>query len=245
MRSEVIYEGPTHQWIMFGRDPDRPDDIIDSNQYMIISGDEAIILDPGGVELFAPMLSSILKYVELEQIKYIFASHQDPDVISSLGFWDKTLTNAKLFSPWLWEGYIRHYGLQNIEYVPIPDAGSIIQLGSISLNFTPAHYLHSSGNYNVYDPQAKILMSGDVGSALEDGNTPLYVDDFNVHKKSIKSFHQRWMPSNQAKNDWCKRVRGMDVNMMLPQHGRIFKGDHVEDFINWFETLEVAIANHS
>lgn len=244
MHSEIIYEGPTHKWIMFGRDPDRPDQIIDTNQYMIISGDEAIVLDPGGVELFAPMLSSILKYVELEQIKFLFASHQDPDIISSLGFWDKTLVNGKLYSPWLWEGFIRHFGMENIEYVPIPDSGSVIQLGSISLNFTPAHYLHSSGNFNVYDPQAKILMSGDIGAALEEGDIPLYVKDFNKHKASMKLFHQRWMPSNQAKNDWCKRARGMDIDMMAPQHGRIFKGDHVNEFINWFETLEVAIANN-
>lgn len=245
MRSEIIYEGPTHKWIMFGRDPDRPDQIIDTNQYMIVSGDEAIVLDPGGVELFAPMLSSILKYVELEQIKFLFASHQDPDIISSLGFWDKTLINGKLYSPWLWEGFIRHFGMENIEYVPIPDAGSVIQVGSVSLNFTPAHYLHSSGNFNVYDQQAKILMSGDIGAALESDDSPLFVKDFEKHKAAMKMFHQRWMPSNQAKNEWCKRVRSMDIDMMLPQHGRIFKGEHVDNFINWFEALEVGIATNS
>lgn len=244
MHSEVIYEGPTHKWVMFGRDPNRPNQIIDTNQYMIISGDEAIVLDPGGVELFAPMLSSILKYVELEQIKYLFASHQDPDIISSLGFWDKTLENAKLYSPWLWEGFIRHFGMEHIEYVPIPDTGMVIQLGHISLNFSPAHYLHSSGNFNVYDPQAKILMSGDIGAALEEGDAPLYVKDFPKHIPNMKLFHQRWMPSAQAKNDWCKRVRSMDVDMMAPQHGRIFKGEQVNNFVNWFEGLEVGIAKN-
>lgn len=245
MHSEVIYEGPTHKWVMFGRDPDKPEKIIDTNQYMVISGDEAIVIDPGGVELFAPMLSSILKYVELEQIKYLFASHQDPDIISSLGFWDKTLVNAKLFSPWLWEGFIRHFGMENIEFVGIPDSGSSVQVGSISLNFIPAHYLHSSGNFNVYDPAGKVLMSGDVGASLEDDNPPLYVKEFAKHTATMKLFHQRWMPSNQAKNDWCKRVRNMDVDMMLPQHGRLFKGEHVTDFINWFEALEVASAINS
>ncbi|MFT4926392.1 MAG: flavorubredoxin [Phenylobacterium sp.] len=244
MHSEIIYEGPTHKWVMFGRDPNRPDQIIDTNQYMIISGDEAIILDPGGVELFAPMLSSVLKYVELEQIKYLFASHQDPDIISSLGFWDKTLENAKLYSPWLWEGFIRHFGMQHIEYVPIPDTGMVIQLGNISLNFSPAHYLHSSGNFNVYDPQAKILMSGDIGAALEEGEVPLFVKDFNSHTPNMKLFHQRWMPSNRAKNEWCKRVRSMDIDMMAPQHGRIFKGEHVDNFVNWFEALEVGSAKN-
>ena len=120
----------------------------------------------------------------------------------------------------------------------------MIRLGNISLNFSPAHYLHSSGNFNVYDPQAKILMSGDIGAALEDGEPPLYVKDFQKHIPSMKLFHQRWMPSAQAKNDWCKRVRGMDIDMMAPQHGSIFKGENVGNFINWFEGLEVGIAKN-
>ena len=36
------------------------------------------------------------------------------------------------------------------------------------LRFVPAHYLHSSGNFNVYDPQARVLFSGDIGAALGD-----------------------------------------------------------------------------
>lgn len=244
MHSEIIYDGPSHKWVMFGRDPNRPDNIIDTNQYMIISGKEAIVLDPGGVELFAPMLSSALKYVEIEQIRYLFASHQDPDIISSLGFWDKTLKNAKLYSPWLWEGFIRHFGMEHIEYVAIPDSGMVVQVGNISLSFSPAHYLHSSGNFNVYDPQAKILMSGDIGAALQEGQQPLFVKEFDKHIQYMKMFHQRWMPSNRAKNDWCKRIRGMDIDMIAPQHGSIFRGENVERFVNWFEGLEVGLAKN-
>jgi len=40
-------------------------------------------------------------------------------------------------------------------------------------------------------------------------------------------FHQRWMPSNQAKNRWIDRVRGLDIEFLCPQHGRIFKGDEI------------------
>ncbi len=56
-----------------------------------------------------------------------------------------------------------------------------------------------SGNFHVYDPEAKILMSGDVGAALEADGAPLEVEDFDEHIPRMKLFHQRWMPSNQAK----------------------------------------------
>ena len=241
MKTQLIYD-EAHQWIMFGRDTDKPDKIIDTNQYMIKNGNQAMLLDPGGVELFAPMLSSIVKYIPLEQVTQLFASHQDPDIISSLGLWDQVIPDSTLHSPWLWEGFIRHFGMENIAFDPIPDEGKTLDLGGLSLQLIPAHYLHSSGNFNIYDPVAKIFFSGDIGAALEPIDSPLYVENFEDHISKMEMFHRRWMPSNEAKNDWVQRVRKLDIKMMLPQHGRIFKGDNVGKFLDWFENLSVGCA---
>ncbi len=241
MKATTLYN-ENHQWILFGRDPDKPEKIIDTNQCLIISGDQSIILDPGGIELFAPMLAAVLKYVPIENITHLFASHQDPDIISSLGLWDQVLPNAKLHCPWLWEGFVRHFGMNNIEYVAIRDPGESIHVGNIDLQFIPAHYLHSSGNFNVYDPVAKILFSGDIGAALEAPDAPFEVEDFAEQIDKMQLFHQRWMPSNRAKQDWIRRVRKLDVKMIVPQHGRIFTGENVGKFLDWFEALEVGIA---
>ncbi len=53
-----------------------------------------------------------------------------------------------------------------------------------------------------------------------------------------------WMPSNEAKKDWIRRVRDLDIDIMAPQHGRLFKGDDVKRFLDWFEDLDVGIAIH-
>ncbi|ORU93228.1 MAG: flavoprotein [Cycloclasticus sp. symbiont of Bathymodiolus heckerae] len=241
MKAQKLYESKDHAWIVFGRDVDKPDAIIDTNQYMVVSKDNALLMDPGGIELFSAMLSAVIKEVPANKITHLFASHQDPDIISSLGLWDLALTESTLHSPWLWEGFIRHFGMQNIKYDGIPDEGSRLKLDDVSLEFIPAHYLHSSGNFNVYDPKAKILMSGDIGAALEEADAPMFVEDFDGHVQKMKMFHQRWMPSNKAKNDWVRRVRALDIEMMCPQHGRIFKGDDVKRFLDWFEALEVGL----
>ena len=149
------------------------------------------------------------------------------------------MPNAKLYSPWLWEGFIHHFGMENIEYEPIKDEGRILKLGNIELHVVPAHYLHSSGNMHVYDLTTKILFSGDVGAALEHGDFPLFVEDFEQHTEHMRYFHQRWMPSNSAKQNWINRVRKLDIEYMCPQHGRIFKGEQVQQFLDWFEALEV------
>ena len=85
-------------------------------------------------------------------------------------------------------------------------------------------------------------MSGDVGAALEPPESGMFVEDFKAHTENMTLFHQRWMPSNEAKNDWIARVRKLDIDMMAPQHGRIFKGDDVKRFLDWFEALDVGIA---
>ena len=242
MKTEVIFESDTHRWLYFGRDPEKIDKIIDTNQYMVVSKNKAILMDPGGIELFAPMLAAVLKQIPIEQLTYLFASHQDPDIISSLGLWDQTLPNAKLYSPWLWEGFIRHFGMDHIIYEPIADEGGSVQLDSCELQFIPAHYMHSSGNVNVYDAQSKILMSGDIGAALEGANASIFVDDFGSHCEKMEFFHRRWMPSNAAKADWIARIRDLEVNMLCPQHGRIFRGEQVGQFLDWFEQLKVGSA---
>ncbi len=230
------------QWLVFGRDPAKPDKIIDTNQYLLRTKTRSLLMDPGGIELFAPMLAAVLREVPLDELTDLFASHQDPDIISSLGLWDQALPNAKLHSPWIWEGFIRHFGMNNISYEPIADEGGMINLDGIEIEMIPAHYLHSSGNFHIYDPHAKVLMSGDVGAALESADAPMEVSNFDEHTRKMTMFHQRWMPSNRAKNDWIKRVRKLDIDIMAPQHGRFFRGDDVKRFLDWFEALDVGIA---
>ena len=242
MKAYTIFENKNYKWLVFGRDVEKPNEIIDTNQYMVVTKGNSLLMDPGGIELFATMLASVIKEVPPEKITHLFSSHQDPDVISSLGLWDQAVPNAVLHSPWLWEGFIRHFGMDNIKYEPIADEGRKLKLDHAELEFIPAHYLHSSGNFNVYDREAKIMMSGDIGAALEPTDAPLFVEDFEEHTKKMKMFHQRWMPSNTAKNDWVDRVSQLDIDMLCPQHGRIFKGDDVKRFLDWFGQLDVGVA---
>lgn len=241
MESHVLSKNSSSTWFMFGRDPNKSEQIIDTNQYMIRTPKSALLMDPGGIELFSTMFAMVLRHAPADEIHHIFASHQDPDIISSLGLWDQAVPDAKLYSPWIWESFIRHFGMENMEFVAIPDPGMTINVDGLQLELIPAHYMHSSGNFNVYDPVHKILMSGDIGAALEEDCAPIFVDDFDEHIPKMRGFHQRWMPSNQAKMRWIERVRSLDIEFMCPQHGRIFKGENVTRFIDWLEQLQVGI----
>ena len=117
-----------------------------------------------------------------------------------------------------------------------------ISLGGLPLQAVPAHYLHSSGNFHLYDRAAKVLFSGDVGAGLlPPEHNDLFVKDFSAHIRYAEGFHRRWMGSNEAKRQWCERVSQLDIDLLCPQHGSIYQGKDVQRFIDWFDGLHVGV----
>lgn len=246
MLAKVIFDDGEHKWIVLARDPNKPESVIDTNQFLIVSHGDALMLDPGGTEVFPAVLAATSDTLDLTQITTFFASHQDPDVFSSLPLWLGLCPTAKAYVPKIWTGFVAHFGVEYVQsFVPIADEGGALPVGNRgkTLQMIPAHYCHASGNYSVYDPHAKILFSGDIGAALlPDDAQDLYVQDFEKHTQYMKGFHQRWMPSNEAKNAWVRRVRQLDIQQLCPQHGAIFRGEQVKQFLDWLEALEVGLA---
>jgi flavorubredoxin len=237
---QTIFEQGDHQWAVITRDPEKPDYLIDTNEYLVIQGDKAILTDPGGMEIFPEVFSAINTEFDARNIQALFSSHQDPDVISSLALWLDFNPNLQCYLSWLWSSFIPHFGGNATTFMSIPDDGLDIQLGRLRLRAVPAHYLHSSGNFNLYDPTAKILFSGDIGAALlPPGEDDLFVKDFDRHIRHAEGFHRRWMGSNEAKLDWCRRVQDLEIDMLCPQHGAIYQGADVMRFINWFSDLQI------
>lgn len=81
---QFIYENGEHKWAAVVRDPDKAGFLIDTNEYLVINNGGALLTDPGGSEIFASVFSSISMVFDPNQIRVLFASHQDPDIISSL-----------------------------------------------------------------------------------------------------------------------------------------------------------------
>ncbi|MGE3608394.1 MAG: MBL fold metallo-hydrolase [Bacteriovoracaceae bacterium] len=243
MNNKVLFDDGKLKWIVFGRDHSKANGIIDTNEYLIVSKDDAILLDPGGSEIFPYVLSAVSEEIDLKNLKKFFASHQDPDIFSSLPLWMAICPDAQIYLPWMWSDFLAHFGKESYDsFVKVPDKGMEIQVGESPLQIVPAHYLHSSGNNNVFCPTSGIFFSGDIGSALVPEDYPFWVEDFEQHTKYMKMFHERWMPSNVAKNSWIRRVRAMNPSMICPQHGAIFKGENVKKFLDWLENLEVGKA---
>jgi flavorubredoxin len=226
----IIYNAPEHNVIFFGELT--PANAVQSNQVLIIHKGEGMLLDPGGHKV--KLLSDISPYISLSQIKYI---------VASINGW-LMATKAQAYISKLWTRFLPHLGLDSQledRLIPIEDGGTKIILGGdCELLILPAHFMHSPGNFQVYDPCSKILFSGDLGASL--GQDYFFVENFDEHIKYMEGFHKRYMASNKVLKFWANMVRQLDIEMIVPQHGAIFKGkEMVERFINWVENLQVGV----
>jgi len=243
MKSSIIAESGKLRWIVLGRDPDKDPHVIDTNQYLIVANGQGMLLDPGGIEIFPRVLAELTRHLALDSIRILFASHQDPDIISSLPLWLDLNPHAVTYCSRLWTGFIAHFATgKDAKMVEIPDGGMHIDIpGSTArLLAVPAHYCHSSGNFSIFDPSTATLFSGDIGAALlPDHEASLFVEDLRDHIPLMEGFHRRWMPSTLALRGWVARVRALAPQQICPQHGSIFRGAAVNQLLDWLEGLEV------
>ncbi len=241
MPHTVLYKDETHRNVLL-EDFGLGGLAVQANQHVIAHGSAGMILDPGGHKVYSKVLAATMSVLGGSNLRYIFLSHQDPDIVAAVNGWLLT-TDADAYISKIWVRFVPHFGLDHLvehRLKPIPDEGMVLDLNGAPLLVLPAHFLHGAGNFQVYDSTAKILYSGDLGASL--GMHYLYVEDFEAHLEYMEGFHQRYMASNKALRAWANMVRGLDIEVIAPQHGAIFKGkDMVERFLDWCEQLQCGV----
>lgn len=216
---------------------------VPANQHLIVHGKGAVLLDPGGHKVYKKVLAATLRNLGGEaKLTHLFLSHQDPDIVAAVNGWLMT-TDATAYLPAVWKRFVAHFGVDRLvidRLVGVPDEGQWIQVGGAPLLLVPAHYLHSCGNFQVWDPTSRILYSGDLGASV--GETERVVTDFEAHLRYMTGFHRRYMPSTTALRAWAQMVRQLPIQTIAPQHGAMFQGEAMVDrFLTWCEQLTVGI----
>lgn len=252
MSGSVIYDNGVHKVIVFS-------DLvvgegIQSNQFLILNADHGethgAVIDPGGDLTYTPLTLALLKHTDIRHIRYVIGSHQDPDIIASLPRW-LLHTKATVVISKLWERFLPHlnstFTTERLQagyldrLIALPDEGAALTLGQSHLFALPAHFLHSVGNFQFYDPISKILFSGDMGASVA-GDPHQPVEDFAAHIPTMKGFHQRYMVSSSVTRFWANAVRQLEVEMIVPQHGKAFVGkEMINQFLDWISELPCGV----
>jgi flavorubredoxin len=186
----------------------------------------------------------VAEITDLSKIRHIFYSHQDPDVSSGVTLWLPIAERAKVHISGQWTRFLPHFGVYDTKrIVPIPDGGGEIPLGDgTRLSCIPAHFLHSIGQFNLYDPIAKILFSGDIGAAVFPPNVRYpEAKNFDEHVRYMEGFHKRYMGGNAACRKWADLVSALPLDIIAPQHGAVMKGDTARRFLGWMRELRCGV----
>lgn len=234
----VLFEGKNHKVVYLGSRNVTGTEGVDILSYLIIDNGEGLIVDPGGYHLFPNTVFNVSKHISLNNIKYIYFCHQDPDVCGSLPMWRNVCPEAKLVIGELWVRFLPHFGVENVEEVayPLPSEGRTINVGKCPIDAIPAHYMHSPNHFNLYDPVSKFLFTGDIGIALGKFNY-LVVNDWLEHIEYLYTPHKILMANNKAVRKWLERVKKLEIKAILPQHGAIITEKDIKHFFKFMENL--------
>jgi len=240
MPTLALFESPGHRNLLledFGNEG-----MVQANQHLVVHGGAGVILDPGGHKVYNRVLAETTAQLGPASLRFVFLSHQDPDVVAALNGWLMT-TDATAFASALWLRFIPHFGLDRLvadRLKAIPDEGMHLDLDGCDLLLLPAHFLHSAGNFHLYDPVSRILYSGDLGASMGAGYRE--VPDFDAHVRHMEGFHKRYMASNRALRAWVAMARTLDVEVLAPQHGAFFRGrGMVQRFLDWCQGLACGV----
>jgi len=222
------------------------------NPYLMVEGDQAVLIDAGSRPDFALVMMKILQIgITPEQIAALIYHHYDPDLCGSLSNMVDICENPKLivlsepnnnvFLSYYIERKKRAL-LQSID-----DRGLVFNFGERTVRFFKTPYAHNPGSFVTYDAKTKTLFSSDLfGSlsqqwelfvALEDDCYVCEDYDRCIKQKKycplpdIFEFHKRIMPSEKALRYAMGVIKNLDIDIIAPQHGSIFNKKKDIDFL--------------
>lgn len=231
------------------------------NPYLIIEGEEAVLIDAGNREDFSTVMLKILRTgLKPSQISRLIYQHYDPDLCGSLPQLEAIISNnaLKIISHEENNVFI-HYYSSKTEKLDFRDLGDHYDFATgRRLEFYATPFCHQPGSFITYDTKTKVLFSSDLfGSFDAKWSLMLELDDAcrecrdfkecPVNNNNIKhcpingiiEFHQKVMPSNCALKNTLNIIEKLDIEMIAPQHGSIiYKKEDIESVMQHLRSIK-------
>ncbi len=199
------------------------------NSYLIV--DEKItLIDTVEICYIDKFLSKIRSVIGDKKIDYLVINHIEPDhsgaleIITNLYPDIKLVGNSKT-KPML-DGF---FGVDN-RFVEI-DEGDTLELGKLKLNFHLIPMVHWPETMVSYQPETKILFSGDAFGSFGTLDGAIFDDecDFNYFKDEMRRYYSNIVgkygsPVQKALN----KLSGLEIKMIAATHGPILRSNIAE-----------------
>jgi flavorubredoxin len=195
------------------------------NAYLVV--DEKIALvDTVKEPFFDEMMARIREIVDPRKIDYLISNHTEPDHSGSIRRTLEVAENAELIASPLGKKGLKRYYCEGLKVTTIKEKPSI-SLGSKTLQFVAVPMVHWPDSMVTYIPEDRLLLPNDAfGQHL--ASTKRFDDevDQGVLMQEAATYYANivmplWMSVSRA----FKAVEGLDIDMIAPSHGVIWRGD--------------------
>jgi len=229
----VLHEKDNHRIYWLGIDDENA---FRCNVYLIEDEDEFILVDPGSRSYFEQVYERVLQITDPMNVSKLILCHQDPDVAASMVDWLQLNENITIYSSARANVLLPHYGVDSYNFVDVVENPILKFKSGNQLHFIESPFLHFPGAFTTLDKNSNYLFSGDIFAAL-DTSWKLVVEDFDKHKMNLDLFHIDYMASNIAARGYVKRLEGIQVDALLPQHGSIISRKDVDAALEYLTDL--------
>lgn len=227
-----------------------PSNIFHANPYLRVfrsasGATSSLLIDPGSAADVSTVVSKVTQVLgSMGSLSGVFVNHQDPDVGSSapLIVGRHAPSASVICSEDTWR-LISCFGLPRDRFLATDRCTHGIQLSTGDVvRPVPTPFCHARGAVMLYDPETRVLFTGDLFGGLTERDASGIVAD-ESDWKGIRAFHQLYMPSNEALRRAMATVRALSPAPLLiaPQHGRLLRGSLLWEMVDRLEKLPVGL----
>ncbi|MDQ6951323.1 MAG: hypothetical protein Q9M26_06635 [Mariprofundales bacterium] len=207
------------------------------NCYLLIDGERAILFDPGSRPHFAQCVARVAQIMAPTSVTDLVICHQDPDVGASMIDWLDLNPELQIITSPRTQILLPYFGKSDYQWINTVEVPELVLPSGHQLRFISAPFLHSPAAFTTFDACSGFLFSGDIWAAIT-SNWSLLVHDFEGHRANMDSFHLHYMASNRACRGFTAKLKSLEINAILPQHGSILDRCFVPQAIDYLEQLQ-------
>ena len=208
------------------------EDFLQINCYLFYKNGQAVIVDPGPVDIFSSVQKAVEKICPLEDVRAIILSGHGPHICSSLPLWEESGFQGRIICHWRTWLTVKTMGLLS----PFHTVKEEVHIGPDDLpllHFLAYQSPHSPGGIMTWEPESKTLFSAEYFGFLGK-NTNLFGDDDYLPR--MVSFQREYFPyiAESTQNKVFDMIENIAPERICPANGCILEKPDISSLVDMF-----------
>ncbi|WP_027186292.1 FprA family A-type flavoprotein [Desulfovibrio inopinatus] len=208
----------------------------------LIKDEKNVLIDTVKSEYGPKMLCNIAHVMEPEKVDYIVVNHLEQDHSGALSLLVEKTQPEKIFCSTMGAKNIQKIYPQSKDWPIVPvKTGDSISIGSRTLTFVELRMMHWPDNMGTYVSEDKLFISSDA-FGQNWATSEKFADevDRSEFTRLLRRYYNNiimpYSPMVLKKLDEIEKMN-IEIDMILPDHGLLIRGDDVPNVLNEYREL--------